>query len=171
MDLSDAIEFIQPAVKMDVSTWADIGAGSGLFTMAICTLVPGAKVFAVDKNPHLLWTLEPPAGSEISVVEGDFNRPLNIPQVEGIVMANALHYAPEPVDVLSNVIDHLQPGGVFLLIEYESFQPNQWVPFPVSFGKFQEACSRTGLDEPIVINTRPTRYGHQHMYLAATYKT
>jgi ubiquinone/menaquinone biosynthesis C-methylase UbiE len=170
MDLTDAIDFIRPGVKKDVSTWADIGAGSGLFTMAICNLIPDVQVYAVDKNPHMLWSLEPSGGSKISVVEGDFKHSLDLPEVNGMIMANALHYASDPIDVLNNVIDHLLPGGIFLLIEYESFQPNQWVPFPVSFEKFQVACSSIGLQEPVLVNTRPTMYGHQHMYLAMTYK-
>jgi ubiquinone/menaquinone biosynthesis C-methylase UbiE len=170
MDLNEAKQFIAPVVEPDDLVWADIGAGTGLFTTAICEIVDNVRVYAVDKSPHALWSLEARAGTTIHVVEGDFAGSMEIPQVGAILLANALHYAPDPVAVLSNVSEYLQPGGKLVLIEYETSRANRWVPYPIVFESFVGMCDRVSLQEPELVASRPTMYGHEHMYLALTKK-
>jgi SAM-dependent methyltransferase len=108
---------------------------------------------------------------EIKIVEGDFNRNMEFPMVDNILMANALHYAEDPISVLKNVLNHLKPGGQFILIEYETERAiSQWVPYPIPFSCFQKIALACGLSEPIEIGKVPSTYGHEHIYAALSKK-
>ena len=169
MNLSEARALIAPAVSQGDMTWADIGAGTGLFTLAICQLIGSGTVYAVDKSPHALWSLQVPEGTKVVVIEGDFNRSMDLPAVDGLLMANALHYAKNPDPVLRNVLSHLRPGGLFILIEYETTSANQWVPYPITFESFSSIAVNVGLTTPSLLATHPSSYGHDHIYAAVAH--
>jgi SAM-dependent methyltransferase len=200
MNLTDATSLISSGVPPEARTWADIGAGTGMFTRAlgevlnkICPPIPApadnqlkpisstanayketanARIYAVDKSPHALWDLPVPDGVEVFVVEGDFNKTLDLPMLDGIVMANALHYAKDPVFTLNNILQHLNPQGTFILVEYETEIPHTpWVPYPVSFRKFESLCRETGMRPPDLLGKVPSHYGYTFMYAAVTRHT
>lgn len=165
MKLTQAIQLIETAVQPLEGVWADIGAGTGLFTQALQTVLESGKIYALDKNPHALWKLEATRTVALEIVEGDFNRSLPLPKVDGIIMANALHYATAPAKVLQNILQHLKPDGVFILIEYDTTRPNPpWVPYPIPAIEFSQLAIQVGLTEPIEINRAPSRYGHNEIY-------
>ena len=80
-------------------TWADIGAGSGAFTLALADLVgPGGRIVAVDRDAGALRQMEEavtagiPATCAVEAVVADFRRPLSLPALDGLVAANSLHF-------------------------------------------------------------------------------
>ncbi len=154
-------------------TWADIGAGTGVFTVALqAMLTSGSVVWAVDKNPHVLWNLPEQNGVSIRVEEGNFERTMHLAPFDGIVMANALHYAANPQPVLDNVLQHLKPGGTFILIEYDTDRANPpWVPYPISWAKFQALAPQVGLQTPERIHQVSSRYGYEYIYSAMALKS
>ena len=175
MTLTEAIDLIRPSIVPSSGVWADIGAGTGLFTEALMMILEEGKVIAMDKSPHSLYSNEQLAKGNmqskigLEIMEADFNRPFSLPPLDGILMANALHYAHDHADVLKNVLTHLKPGGSFVLIEYDTDKPNPpWVPNPVSFIRFKELCERVGLKEPVLIGTRNSVYNDGKMYVAKT---
>ena len=169
MNIQEAVNLIRPGIKQTTGTWADIGAGTGVFTKALMHILQEGKVIAVDKNPHLLYDIESTPQVKIEVLEGDFNQPLDLPSLDGILMANALHYAPDPVATLRNVLSSLNIGGSFILIEYDTETPNNpWVPYPVSLNRFRELCIQVGLSSPEVIGTRNSIYQDGKMYVASS---
>ncbi len=171
MQLADAIALIRPGVEHHSGTWADIGAGTGMFTRALMHVLEEGVVYAVDKSPHALWQLQPTAQVELKIVEADFNNRLDLPPLDGIIMANALHYAKDPIVVLENVLSPLKLGGTFILIEYETEVPRQpWVPFPISFQRFVTLCSHVHLSPPEFIGTIASQYGYEHIYAAKSIK-
>jgi SAM-dependent methyltransferase len=102
---------------------------------------------------------------EIIVVEGDFNNKLDLPPLDGIVIANALHYAKDHLKVLNNMIGLLKSGGRFIIVEYDTDAPNApWVPYPVSFNTYQSLCRQTGLSQPKLVGTTQSRYGYEQIY-------
>lgn len=165
MILSEAIAFIHPAISNPHSDWADIGAGTGTFTEALFQILQSGTVIATDKSPHALYALHPPPHIRFEIVDADFTQPMSIQLVDGILMANALHYAKDYASVLHNVLQHLRTGGTFLLIEYDTSTPNPpWVPYPLSLEQAKKLFEELGLTEPTVINTKPSVYREGIMY-------
>lgn len=165
MTNSEAISLIQKGIPANATTWADIGAGTGTFTLALQEVLTEGVIYAVDKSPHALWRLPLNAPVKIEVVEGDFLQKMDFPKVDGILMANALHYAPDPVSVLKNILSHLNPGGIFILVEYETHTAlPPWIPFPIPYNKFKKIAQESGLSESVEIGRMDSQYGHQHIY-------
>ncbi|HEX8696966.1 MAG TPA: class I SAM-dependent methyltransferase [Longimicrobium sp.] len=166
MKHEDAIELLRPAVgEAAGTTWADLGAGTGVFTRALAALVgPEGHVIAVDADDHALsavraWALRSRDGPEVTVIHADVTRPLAPPPLDGVLMANTLHFVRDAASVLSLVATYLRPGGRFVLVEYEGRRPGPWVPFPVSAGRFRELAAGAGLAPPEVVATRPSAFG------------
>lgn len=171
MTQQEAQSLIRDGIPQTKGDWADIGAGTGTFTLALRDLLEAGTLYAVDKNPHVLWRLESTDKVKIKVVEGNFNHPLELPPLDGMIMANALHYSDQPEKVLKNLVQYLKPGGVFVLIEYETTTPHPpWVPYPIPFERFRELAPVSGLTEPEKLAEVPSRYGHRGIYAAQCLK-
>lgn len=169
MEIEEAISLIRPGVIPPSGTWADIGAGTGLFTIALMEILEKGKILAVDKSPHALYQINPSGKIDLEIIEADFHHPLNLPLLDGIIMANSLHYAKDHLTVLKNVLDPLKTQGTFILIEYDTNTPNQpWVPNPVSIERFFELCAMTELQEPSIIGRRKSIYRDGELYSAVT---
>ena len=89
MPPSDALTLLRPAVSFPFGARAGQGAGTGMFTLALRQLLESGTIYALDKNPHVLWSLAGGSPVEAVVLEADFTRPLELPLLDGIVMANA----------------------------------------------------------------------------------
>lgn len=63
----------------------------------------------------------------------DFTRPLGFSGMDGVLMANALHFVKAKAPVLALIRGYLKPGGTFVLVEYDADRGNLWVPHPISF--------------------------------------
>ena len=110
MDHNDHVNLLRPANLSSGGTWADFGAGSGAFTLALRELVgPEATIYAVDKDRGALDRLEAAHRSRFHSTDHliplnqDFARPLDLPALDGIVAANSLHYFKDPVKILRHV--------------------------------------------------------------------
>lgn len=173
MEATEAIKLLGNISGENPQTWADIGAGTGVFTVALqAILKPESTVWAVDKNPHVLWSLPKYNEVNIRVEEGNFERAMDLPLFDGIVMANALHYAQDPARVLKNVLQYLKPEGSFVLIEYDTNQPNPpWVPYPVSQARFEQLVAEVGLTAPEPIYRTSSQYGQNYIYSVQTRTT
>ena len=172
MTQHEAIKLIgRGVVEHPTGNWADIGAGTGVFTLALREILTNGKIYAVDKSPHALWRLPLKADIPIEIVEGNFNLPLDLPILDGILMANTLHYATDPGAVLKNLLTHLKPDGLFVLVEYETHRPlPPWIPHPIPFADFEKHAAAAGLCAPVEIGRTPSRYGHEHIYAAFSRK-
>ena len=170
MTEAEAFTLIKPGITTTNGTWADLGAGTGMFTLALRKLMQSGTVYAVDKNPHVLWSIAGGGPVEVVVHEADFNHPLELPPLDGIVMANALHYTPDPIATLKNILTCLRPGSPFLLVEYETEQARPpWIPYPMPFKRFLEVARKAGLSEPEELGRAPSNYGHRYIYSALAY--
>lgn len=172
MELNTAIHFIRPAIPHQRGTWADIGAGTGIFTQALDQLLAAdSTIYAADKNPHLLYRLQLER-CKLMIEELDFNRPYTLPALDGIIMANTLHYAEDPLPVLNRLLTFLKPGGLFILIEYQTHRPlAPWIPYPVPFESFEQLAAATVLSRPEELTSMPSSYGHDRIYLARATKS
>jgi trans-aconitate methyltransferase len=167
MQLPEAISLIQKGIVPHSSpqTWADLGAGKGLFSAALLSILqPGSIIHAVDlnKQPNL------PHHASIIFHQADFAKDkLPIPALDGILMANSLHYVQEQAACIKRLKTHLRNGaGVFILIEYDTERANQWVPFPVSFARAQAIFGEAGFSKIEKIGERPSMYRRDSIYAA-----
>ncbi len=99
MNHSDHVNLLRPAALSPGGTWADFGAGSGAFTLALRELVgPKAVIYAIDKDRGSLRELEREFrarfgdAANLHILPADFARPVELPPLDGALMANSLHY-------------------------------------------------------------------------------
>lgn len=163
---AEALALLRAAVPAaDGETWADLGAGTGTFTRAVAALVGDeGRVFAVDADDRALAALRTRV-PRATLVRADVTRPLPLPPLDGVVMANVLHFVRDAEGVLARVAALLRPGGRLVLVEYEGRRPSRWVPYPVSAARFRELVAGAGLAPPSVAATRPSAFGGE-MYVA-----
>jgi SAM-dependent methyltransferase len=104
----------------------------------------------------------------VEYLEGDFTRPLGLPPVDGIVMANSLHYVRDKKPVLGLVRSYLKPDGRLLLVEYDTDRGNHWVPYPLSYTTWEQVAREAGFGEVRLLATRPSSFlGRFYSSLAA----
>lgn len=170
----DAVALLCAAIPSAAGeVWADLGAGTGVFTRALAALVgAGGRVIAVDRDARALgairaWAARPRGGPEIEVIDGDVARGLALPPLNGAVLANVLHFIPDAAAVLAAVAERLEPGGRVVVIEYEGRRRSPWVPYPVPVARLAELVRAAGLAPPRVVATRPSAYGGE-LYVAVT---
>lgn len=174
MTHQEAKAFIEDGITRGPYTWADLGAGAGTFTRALSELLgPQGAVYAVDERP-VVDELEKrhPSKERAKIIslQADFTNPLDLPPLDGILMANALHYVADPIPLLERLVSHLRPGGTFLLIEYDRERGNPWVPHPVSRRKFRKLAKGVGLENLEEIYQRPSRYGNGELYAMKSHR-
>ena len=105
----------------------------------------------------------------IHPVRADFSGVLSLPPLDGIVMANSLHYFKEKEKVLRHVRSFLKMNGALLLVEYNVDSGNMWVPHPLSFDTFRSLAPRAGFTEPRLLGKAPSRFLRE-FYSAVAYR-
>ncbi len=169
MDHSDHVSLLRPAIPEPTpnATWADFGAGSGAFTLALADLLgPGAHVVAVDRDRGVLGAnaravADAFPGTQMTTLVADFRRALStLPMLDGLVAANSLHFVPrsEQVAVIGRLAAHLKPGGTFVVVEYDADSGNPWVPHPFSARAWPGLASAAGLTDAREIGRVPSRF-------------
>lgn len=173
MTHQDAVSLVAAGVTATGESWADLGAGSGVFTRALSELLgPAGHVTAVDQNVHALGEIgAPPAsGAAVKLYHADFTGPLGLTTLDGLLLANSLHFARQQERVLRQLLRYVRPGGKILLVEYDVRQPSPWNPYPVPPGRFETLAAAVGLRGVTELNRRPSRFGERDLYVATAYK-
>lgn len=101
---------------------------------------------ALRNESHSNQSLAP-----ISVQLGDFTAPLGMSELDGILLANALHFVayPDQAAVLSQLSSSLKPGGRIIIVEYDRDRGNDWVPYPISRNSINAVAQSAGLSAPV----------------------
>jgi ubiquinone/menaquinone biosynthesis C-methylase UbiE len=177
MDHTDHVNLLKPANVSMGGTWADFGAGSGAFTLALRELVgPHADIYAVDKDRRGFTELEKAhrekftTSQNVHPMRADFSGALSLPPLDGIVMANSLHFFKDKEKILRHVRSFLKMNGLLLLVEYNVDSGNMWVPYPLSFETYRSLAPRAGFSEPELLATAPSRFLRE-FYSAAVYRS
>lgn len=165
MDHADHVALLREAVTPG-GVWADIGAGTGAFTLALADLLgPGGQIVAVDRDRSTLATnVEAVAsrfpGVEVRTVVGDFTTPLALPWLTGLVAANSLHFVTRDrqVGLIRTLATHLRAGGHFVVVEYDADHGNPWVPHPFTYATWSRLARDAGLVEPRQLHVVPSRF-------------
>jgi len=104
-------------------------------------------------------------------VAADFTGPFELPglpapQLDGILLANALHFVADGEAVLRRLAHWVRPGGRVVVIEYDRRARSRWVPYPISPERLAVLAASAGLSAPAVTATRPSAFGGT-LYVAA----
>lgn len=175
MNHEDHVRLLRGGVPGPGGVWADLGSGGGAFTLALAELLgPAAEIYSVDKDGGALREQQRamsamfPAAA-VRYIAADFTRPLSLPPLDGVVMANSLHYQRKKDGVLELVFGYLKPGGRLLLVEYNADGGNMWVPHPVSYRTWEDLARRAGFVDTRLLATVPSRFLRE-IYSAASSK-
>jgi SAM-dependent methyltransferase len=163
------------------AVWADLGSGTGAFTLALADLLgPGGEIYSVDRDASALRVQEQAMRARFPQTRvhtmaadfqrgADFQRRLDLPPLDGVVMANSLHYVRDKEPVLQTIWGLLKPGGRFILVEYNSDHGNPWVPYPITYPAWERLASRSGFRETALLAVQPSRFLSQ-IYSALSYR-
>jgi ubiquinone/menaquinone biosynthesis C-methylase UbiE len=160
----DHVKLLRNGIPAGGGVWADLGAGDGAFTLALAQLLgPQGTIYAVDKEARALRRLAqamqehyPAVG--LHCLAGDFTRSLDLPVLDGILMANSLHFVREKDALLQRVRSHLKADGRLILVEYNTDRGNFWVPHPLSYSTWQSMSRRNGFDQTELLATHPSSF-------------
>jgi len=136
-------------------SWADLGAGDGAFTLALADLLgPEAHIVAVDKDANALRSI----GGKVETRVADFTKPLDLRDLDGVVMANSLHFVRDKRSVLEAVRRMLRPGGRLIIVEYGADRGNPWVPYPFTYARWETMAAQAGFRNTRLLSTIPSRW-------------
>ena len=164
MDQRDHVRLLREGVEGGGTIWADLGSGAGAFTLALADLLgPTGSIHSVDRDGHALQAQMAALGRafpsvRVTPLVADFTLPLELPPLDGIVMANSLHFERDKLAVLRFVRGYLRPAGRLVLVEYDTDRGNPWVPYPVSFKTWTTVAADAGLRDTRRLGSVPSRF-------------
>jgi SAM-dependent methyltransferase len=169
VDHADHVGLLRPAIPTPAPTavWADLGAGTGAFTLALADLLgPGAQLIAIDRDRHALEANARAVGAafpgtRLTTLVADFRGDLSsMPPLDGLVAANSLHFVgrADQVAVIASLSARLKPGGRFLVVEYDADSGNPWVPHPFSARAWPGLAIAAGLVDARELGRVPSRF-------------
>jgi SAM-dependent methyltransferase len=164
VDHRDHVSLLSAGVSPGV--WADIGSGRGAFTLALAELLgPGGQIHSVDRDARALQAQQDALrdrfpGRVVQFHAADFTRALDLPALDGLVMANSLHFIEDArkESVVSRLKNTLRPGGRFILVEYNVDRGNLWVPHPLSYPAWEKLAARCGFASTRLLGKKPSSF-------------
>ena len=122
---------------------ADIGAGTGLYTMLFAEKVgPEGSVFAVDIEPRFLKLINQRAEDDgraniVSVLGREDSVTLPPASVDAVFICDTYHYFEDPAAIMATVRAALKSGGALYIVDYDVVEGRQPPPDHrhVRFGK------------------------------------
>jgi len=173
MNHTDHVHLLRKGIPEPGGVWADLGSGSGAFTLALAELLgPTGRIYSVDKDNNALRQQEQAMhqfapSMNATYITADFTRQLDLPQLDGVVMANSLHFVRKKDEVLQRVANYLRPGGRLLLVEYNVDHGSMWVPYPFSYETWETLASKNSFVGTQLLEKRPSRFLNE-MYSAVS---
>ena len=164
MDHADHVRLLQDGISEGGRVWCDVGSGEGAFTLALADLLgPSGIIYSVDRDDRALGVQLRALGDafpsvSVTAIVADFSLPLDLPPLDGVVMANSLHFERDQVAVLRLVRGYLRPAGRLVLVEYDSDQGNRWVPYPLSYRSWANVAAAAGFRDTRRLASVPSRF-------------
>jgi ubiquinone/menaquinone biosynthesis C-methylase UbiE len=136
LDRPDREATEQPEHVLDVlgvkegMTVADVGAGSGYFTVRIAKrIAPRGHVLATDLQPEMLDLLRKKVAAEkltnvVPVLTTESDAKLPRGELDLVLMVDVYHELPQPTQTLAQVRAALRPDGRLALVEYRAEDPD-----------------------------------------------
>lgn len=168
MNLQTAVHLIEDGIEKSSNkqVWADLGAGDGLFTHALSTLLSNdSTIYAVDKDGSLLNSIHVRTLVILKKYRCDFvNDSWAIEPLSGVLMANSLHFVKDQEIFLTQIKKKLSHSGRLIIVEYEMEQSNSWVPYPIGFSQLSDLINRCGFRLLRKLREVPSVYDKRMIY-------
>jgi cyclopropane fatty-acyl-phospholipid synthase-like methyltransferase len=120
-------EVIQALQLSPDATVADIGSGTGYFSVRLAHMLPQGRVFGVDIEPDMVKYLAERAKKEglanVSSVAGAPDDPHLPAKVDLILMVDVYHHIENRDAYLRNLKSYLKPGGRVAIIDFNQQSP------------------------------------------------
>ncbi len=164
MDHDDHVALIRDGVVGAGRAWADLGSGHGAFTLALADLLrPTGSIVSVDRDRDALRTQARALRDRFPEVRvtplvADLTQPLGLSDLDGIVMANSLHFVADQPAALRLVRGDLRPASRLVLVEYDADAGNTWVPYPHAFRTWSALLSDAGFRDTRSLASVPSRF-------------
>jgi ubiquinone/menaquinone biosynthesis C-methylase UbiE len=164
MNHNDHKNLLQRGIPGPGGLWADLGSGRGAFTLALADLVgPAGHIYSVDRDRNALREQERAMRASFPAVHAeyivaDFTQRLDLPPLDGVVMANSLHFVRGKDAILQLVRSYLRPQGRLILVEYNTDRGNPWVPYPLSYPTWETLARQNGFVSTQLLERRPSRF-------------
>jgi len=167
MKHDDHVNLIRNGIRYPKGTWAEFGSGRGAFTLALAELLDReARIISIDKDGA---ALEVQRGAferyskrqlapRVEFRLGDYTKFIDLPELDGMLMANTLHFHRHKLHVLKRVYDILRPEGVLILVEYNTDKSNPWVPYPLSFATWKVLAGEAGFVQTSLLGRQPSSF-------------
>lgn len=101
---------------------ADIGAGTGVFSLPLAQAVKPGRAYAVDIDEALLAHISDKAGEQgmmnLKTVYGDFADPLLPEPVDVALINDVLHHIEKREEYLKALAGYMKPTGRIAIIEF-----------------------------------------------------
>ena len=172
--VTKARALLTPALQGAGGVWADLGCGDGVFSYLLCgALTAGSQLYAVDQDQRVLRQLvfnlaDRCDNITLHPTHADFTQPLILPPLDGILLANALHFVQQKAPVLQQLVTLLKPGALLVVIEYNARQGNSAVPYPLPEDEFLLFASTVGLQKEQIVTRVPSSFLRE-MYTGIAY--
>ena len=146
--------------------WADLGCGSGLFTLTLASLLqPGSTIYAIDRHPTIAQQL---TSNQVSIQpqKNDFvKKDLGLRDLDGLLMANSFHYVKDKPALLKTLKAILRPAHYFLIVEYDRTKAvPDWVPYPLGFAALESLFHAAGYRTITRLGQMPSAFGGSNLY-------
>ena len=111
------------------TTVADIGAGTGYFSLPWAAGLPGGEVLAVDIQPEMLEIIRRRAAEldldNVRPIRGAVDDPrLPEGEVDVVLLVDAYHEFSHPREMMLGIERALRPGGRLVMVEYRAEDPS-----------------------------------------------
>lgn len=107
---------------MPEMTVADVGAGTGYFTVRLARALPAGKVIATDVEPDMMRYLEERARREglsnIKTIVTPFGDPM-LSGVDRILVVDVWHHLGGRIAFAKKLAAALNPGGLIVIVDYK----------------------------------------------------
>lgn len=171
----DHVRLLKKEATKPTGVWADLGSGDGAFTLALRDIgSPNLEIYSIDWSEERLdqqrenFQTQFP-DSQVAYLCRDFTKPLIFPPLDGVLMANSLHFCQDQIEVLKKLRAYLKENGKLIIVEYNVDEANQWVPYPVSFNLFKTLCQKGGFSVPEFLDSEPSSF-LKEIYSALAFK-
>lgn len=149
-------------------TVADLGAGTGYFTVRLAKAVPEGRVIANDLEPDMVKWIGERAAKEglanVSTVEGASADPKLPEGLDVALMVDTYHHIDEPSRFFGKVRDALKPGGLLVVVDFKKDAPED-APGPPAAMRVDDAIVAAHLQKLGFSHERTDRELLPYQYL------